>query len=667
MGDRGKCRAGKGGEVRAVRIADLFCGAGGSSTGAMEAAQILGYRPELTAVNHWDRAIETHQANHPGARHLCTGVDNINPRDLYAEDELDVLIASPECTHFSTARGGRPVNEQSRATAMCVIRWAETMRPPIIMIENVPEFRSWGPLIRKRVRFFPTFEVWNDDRELLGKKRGSRQTYEKAKKAVPMRLEWVPDPKRKGELFEAWLTMLRAIGYKVDHRIICCANYGDPTTRKRLFIQAVRGARKIVWPHPTHLEDPESELALSRTRPWPTARNDVIDWSLQGLSIYSRKKPLSAKTMARIMAGLEKFGLKPFIVPQQQGGSPVRSVDRPAPTVTTTSRGVKLIEPFLVNMKGKSKGASVDKPSPAVTGGQHLMLAEPFIVPNFGEREGQEPRVHSIDAPAPAVTGRGAGNLIQPCLIKMRGTNNAADVDKPSPTVTGSQTLALAEFIIQTDQTGSNGSCARSTNRPLGAVVSKQNVALVRPYLVQVNHGNGKREKNPNNRRTKSVDAPLGAVCGQRSEWAVCDPALLPQHGGGALRSVDQPAPTIATDGAVALVEPYLVKFYGTGRAASVDKPLDTCTAKARFGLARPVVEIQGQRFLLDIRFRMLQPHELAAAQGFHRDYKFKGNKTEIVKQIGNAVPRRTLRALILAAMSQTPDVSFLLDQEDAA
>lgn len=183
--------------------------------------------------------------------------------------------------------------------------------------------------------------------------------------------------------------------------------------------------------------------------------------------------------MARIMAGLEKFGLKPFIVPQENGNGP-RSVDRPAGSVTTTSRGVKLIEPFLVNMRGKSKGASVNKPTPAVTGGQNLMLAEPFIVPNFGEREGQEPRVHSIDAPAPAVTGRGAGNLIQPCLIKMRGTNNAADVDKPSPTVTGSQTLALAEFIIQTDQTGSNGSCARSTSKPLGAVVSKQNVALVR-------------------------------------------------------------------------------------------------------------------------------------------------------------------------------------------
>src|SRR4051812_10117738 len=127
--------------MKPLSIADLFCGAGGSSTGAIEAAEALGYAPKLTAINHWDRAIETHTANHPDHRHLCTGVDDINPRTLFAEDELDVLLASPECTHFSVARGGRPVNEQSRATAMCVIRWAECLRPPVIIVENVPEFR----------------------------------------------------------------------------------------------------------------------------------------------------------------------------------------------------------------------------------------------------------------------------------------------------------------------------------------------------------------------------------------------------------------------------------------------------------------------------------------------------------------------------------------------
>lgn len=616
-----------------LSIADLFCGAGGSSTGAVEAAQILGLHPSLTVVNHWDRAIDTHKLNHPSARHFCTGVDNINPREIFAEDELDVLLASPECTHFSTARGGRPVNEQSRATAMCVIRWAEALRPPIMIIENVPEFRSWGPVIKRRVK--------GETAEL------------------------VPDPKRKGELFEAWLQMLRAIGYKVDHRIICCANFGDPTTRRRLFIQCVRGKRKIVWPNATHLEDPSAELSLSKTREWATARNSVIDWTLEGKSIYERKKPLSPKTMARIMAGLEKFGLKPFIVPQMTCGAP-RGLHRPIPSVTTTSRGVKLIEPYLVNMKGKSNAASIDKPTPTVTAhAQHMMLAQPFIIGAGGPTGQANPQ--TVDDPLGSVLAHDRRALVNPCLIKLRGTNDAADVDKPAPTVCGSGGhIGLAEFIIQNDQTGSNGHCSKSVDRPLGTVVSKQNSALVSPYLVQLSHGDGK-DANAKLRRVASVDSPHPTVCGNRGDFALCEPHLLPQQSGGILRSIDEPAPTVATDGAIGVVEPYLIKFYGTAKTASVDDPLDTVTAKDRFGLVRPVIEVNGQQYILDIRFRMLQPHELAAAQGFKADYQFLGNKTEIVKMIGNAVPRRTIRALVLAAVSQDSDVAFLIDKEEEA
>lgn len=127
-------------------IADLFCGAGGTSAGAVEAIEAMGRQAELTAINHWDVAVATHTANHPTARHLCAGVDSVNPRDLYKEDELDLLWASPECTHHSIARGGRPMSDQSRATAWCVVRWAEALRPPVILIENVPEFQSWGPI-----------------------------------------------------------------------------------------------------------------------------------------------------------------------------------------------------------------------------------------------------------------------------------------------------------------------------------------------------------------------------------------------------------------------------------------------------------------------------------------------------------------------------------------
>jgi len=174
----------------------MFCGAGGTSAGATEAIEALGYRAILTAINHWPVAVATHEANHPGARHFCASLDALNPRDLYRDGELDVLWASPECTHHSVARGGKPINDQSRATAWCVVRWADALRPGVILVENVPEFRTWGP-------------IGSDGRPLKS---------------------------RKEEVFRSWISTLDAIGYKVDHRILVAADYGDPTTRRRLFI-----------------------------------------------------------------------------------------------------------------------------------------------------------------------------------------------------------------------------------------------------------------------------------------------------------------------------------------------------------------------------------------------------------------------------------------------
>jgi DNA (cytosine-5)-methyltransferase 1 len=672
--------------MRTLQLCDLFAGAGGSSSGGEEALSRSGYRVNITAVNHWNRATDTFKLNHPEARVYCTGVDNINPRDLYKEGELDVLLASPECTHFSVARGGRPLNEQSRATAMCVIRWAEALRPTYIVIENVPEFRTWGPLIRKRIN---------------GK------------------LEWVADPKRKGDLFRAFKSMLEATGYKVDHRVIRCADFGDPTTRKRLFIIAARGSKKIFWPNHTHLEKPEGELlfANERMRPWATARDHVIDWTLSGRSIYDRKKPLSPKTMERIYAGLMKFGLsKPFLVPgynERDGQAPrTHDIDKPCPTVAATGHthlaesvwkharfhcqkcetdfgvndyesntvtcpkcgntsiesikdflqdgGEIDIESFIIPQQGDKRVRSVNKPLQTVTTeSRGIGLAQPFLVNMKGQSKAM-----SLDKPAPTVTAHAPHLALgEPCIIKLRGGEKShrvscsKSVNAPVPSLTTGNNMALAQFIMQTDQTGGNGKCVRPMSAPMFTVVTKQNSAKVDAFLVQVTHGNGK-EKNGNNRRVKSVRDPMPAVTTRDNEWGVVEPALLPQHGGGALRPVSEPVPTVATDGAIALIEPCLIKFYGTAKGASIDKPLDTVTAKDRFALVRPMIEIQGERYMLDIRFRMLQPHELAAAQGFKRDYKFAGTKTEIVKMIGNAVPRRTMRALVLALWNQSPDIT---------
>jgi DNA (cytosine-5)-methyltransferase 1 len=511
--------------VKNLAIADLFCGAGGTSEGAVEAIRALGFAPQLTAINHWDVAIATHTANHPTARHLCTSLDNINPRHLFKEGELEILWASPECTHHSVARGGKPINDQSRATAWCVVRWAEALRPNIILVENVPEFETWGA-------------IGTNGRPLKTKR---------------------------GATFIAWVNALESLGYSVDWRVLCAADYGDPTTRRRLFVQAVRGRRKIIWPNPTHAPKQDTDLLGSR-KPWVAAR-EIIDWKLQGQSIYERKRPLSPKTMRRIMAGLEKFGLKPFIVPQQSNPTP-KSVDDPLPTVCAEGSMSKLCEPFLVAQFGERDGQaprvhSIDQPVPTVTAQKGApALAQPFLI--CMEHQGS---VRSVEKPLPTITTAkgGAMAVAQPFLVKLRGTNNAADVEKPAPTITASGThLGLAEpFLIETAHAGERR--PRSVDEPMTTVAGNRGgTALVQaelePFVISA--GGPKCE-------ARGVSKPLGTVL-TRAHRALVTPSLLPQHAGGALRPIDQPAPTIACDGAVALVEPFLVEYYGTKMAAAI-------------------------------------------------------------------------------------------------
>lgn len=530
--------------MKKVVSADLFCGAGGTSTGLIEACTELGYEAELTAVNHWQMAIDTHSLNHPTSRHLCASLDSLNPRDLYTEGELDILWASPECTHHSIARGGKPISDQSRATAWCVVRWAEALRPNIILVENVKEFETWGPI-------------------------GSNGR---------------PLKNRKGEVFRSWVANLEALSYRVEHRVLCAADYGDPTTRRRLFVYAVRGRRKIVWPEPTHAPIAEIDLISNRKR-WVPAR-EIIDWTIEGKSIYKRKKPLADKTLKRIMIGLEKFGLKPFIC---GAGGPERA----------------------------GEPSSVEEPFKTVLTRNHKYVVEPFVI---GQQSGSIPR--PVSEPVPTVATGGAISLVQPFLVHLRGNCDAKTLDNPAPALTA----------------------------------GGGHLGLCQPFLVQTNHGNGS-DKKGDERRVRDVEKPLPTVAGNRGEWSLCEPFIIgiDHHGGNGepVRSSNAPLSSITTKQRHALCEPYLVNYYGSSGATSVDDPVDTVTTRDRFGLVQPCVVLNGEKYLLDIRFRMLKPHELARAQGFPVTYKFAGNTTQIVKQIGNAVPKNLAKALVKAAISQ--------------
>lgn len=398
---------------RSIVAVDLFAGAGGTSTALAQACGELGMRLKLTAVNHWQTAVETHAANHPDATHVCESLDGADPRKL-VPGRLDVLCASPECTHHSNARGGKPCSDQSRATAWHVIRWADALRPSVILVENVREMLSWGPL-------------------------GSNGRPLKTKKGV---------------VFEAWKNALEAVGYTVSHRLVNAADFGGATTRTRLFVAAVRGRRAVPWPDPTHSKTPRSDM-FGTTKKWRAA-SEILDMSLPGRSVFGRKRPLKETTVRRIAEGIRLFwGVdpEPFLVrlrgtgDRQVLGSSIPTSE-PLPTLTGGGQHVGLCLPFVVGTsQPNARGSYVyapGRPLPTITAADDHAVVTPFLVPtNYGEREGQRPRTHAISSPLPTLVGSGAHAVVSPFLVKYNRTGGPLDPGDPIDTITAIDRFGL--------------------------------------------------------------------------------------------------------------------------------------------------------------------------------------------------------------------------------
>ena len=314
--------------MKRLKVVDLFCGAGGTSTGITQACEASGRKLDLAAVNHWDRAVETHAANHPAAAHYCQDLRGSSRPSWFRRASSTSSVASPECTHHSNARGGKPKNDQSRASAWIVIEWINALQVDRLLIENVPEFTSWGPL--------------GADGKPLKSKRG--------------------------HIFHAFIDAIKKSGYAVQFKVLNSADYGATTSRKRLFIQAARGRRPIVWPSPTHTRHPGPGLFGELPR-WRAAR-EIIDWSLLGTSIFTRKRPLSPNTIRRIEAGLRKFGgqkAEPFLIAMnylKERGNDNRathSLDDPLPTVTSQgNRASRSILPHRDSTHGRRRRAGAN-------------------------------------------------------------------------------------------------------------------------------------------------------------------------------------------------------------------------------------------------------------------------------------------------------------------
>jgi DNA (cytosine-5)-methyltransferase 1 len=400
-------------------IIDSFAGGGGASLGIEMA---LGRSPDI-AVNHDPEAIAMHQANHPDTKHFCESVWDVSPKKVTGGKPVGLAWFSPDCKHFSKAKGGKPVDKAVRGLAWVAIRWARDVSPRVIILENVEEFQTWGPLLE----------------------------------------DGTPCPARKGFTFRRWVAELRGCGYVVEHRELRACDYGTPTTRKRLFVIARNDGQPIVWPEPTH--------GPGRREPYRTAA-ECIDWSLECPSIFDRTKPLADNTLRRIARGIQRYVIdaaEPFIVPlTHQGERRAHPLSEPLPTVTGAHRGEHaLVSPTIVRIGHTGHGDagktnSIDAPLSTITSkAEHLLVAPSLIQTGYGERAGQAPRCLDIHQPLGTVVAGGAKHaLVAAFLAKHYGGHEATgkQLSLPIDTVTSVDHHSLVACHLQRDFGKSIGS-----------------------------------------------------------------------------------------------------------------------------------------------------------------------------------------------------------------
>ncbi|MBX5015933.1 DNA cytosine methyltransferase [Rhizobium lentis] len=631
----------------------LFAGMGGGCDGLEDA----GFHVHL-AVNHDPLAIAMHEKRHPHTRHLRCDVFEVDPRSATAGRGVRILHASPDCTHFSVAKGSKPVSKRRRSLAWVIPRWAGQVRPEVITMENVQEIKTWGPLICKRDK--KTGRALRRDGSVAAK--GER---------IPLEEQWlIPDPRHKGRIWRAWLKHMEGLGYSFDHRVLVCADYGIPTIRKRFFGVARADGGPIYWPERTHA--PRDKAKALGLKPWVGAHT-IIDWSLPVKSIFGRRKPLADATLRRIARGVMRYVVnanKPFIVPiTHAGGDRVHAVDEPLRTLTTAHRGeLMMVSPVVAGVGGRmgqSVERSVEEPMQTVTTKADAVMASVHL---STMRNSQKP-FGAADEPLHTVTAGGAGiSLIAATMVRTdqqsaAHRNGVHSVEEPINTLHTSPSMAVvAATMIQAGNGEHPGQVARCLDieNPIGTqTAGGQRQAVVAAFLAQ--HNNDSR-RDGGVHPGREAQKPLATLTVNPQQGVVA--AALTRLRGNDKDGQDicHPLPTQTCGGGhEMLIMPFLQAYYGGGsEGGRADDPLRVLTGKARHGLV--TVEVNGQTMVItDICMRMLNPLEGAAAHGFDpksfdhvieftdekgRNVKRKPTKTELGHLVGNSVPKKMIRLL---------------------
>ena len=610
-------------------IVDNFAGGGGASTGI----ELATGRVVDIAVNHDPDAILMHRTNHPHTMHYQASVWDVDPVEVCGGRPVGLAWFSPDCKHFSKAKGGKPVDKNIRGLAWIVLRWAGTVRPRVIILENVEEFQTWGPVRRGH-----------------------------------------PIKSKTGQTFHKWLGQLEALGYVVEWRELVAADYGAPTTRKRFFLIARSDGRPTVWPEPTHAPADSQEVKVGAKKPWRSAA-EIIDWSLPTPSIFATKeeirerygmaavRPLARNTMRRVARGVDKFVIRstsPFLV--------------------------------IVNHAGEFRGRGLAEPLQTITAKHGYGVASPVMAP-LTMHNNQNAVGTAITEPVNTITGTGAGGhqmLITPTLAAIGqtgGGDRCRSMEEPTHTqVSKAEECVVCPAMIQYHTEQTERVRGQGVTDPIMTIDASNRYGLAAATLTKYYNGD----------HNQDAAAPLHTIT-TRDREGVTVANLSKFYGGVVGAAASDPLPTVTAVDHNALQTAHMVKMKGTNLGGQAQDPLQTITAggghhgvvTTRIVKAEPRVNLQNWPkiraalnefcgyhledtdvilfyiggawyFMADIGLRMLTPRELYRANGFPDDYKIDRDytgreygKTKQVARCGNAVPPPFAMALVRANLPE--------------